>query len=105
MRHNKVKQNKRCDVMIMDMDRTQTEESRKWVTQYMLCSVNGFESSKPGRTGGDKGCHVDLGIFGTCLVLQTSVSAVHKRGSMSAGWITGIIHQIIPQPATQNSHL
>ena len=57
----------------------QVGQKGKWVTQYELCSVNGFESSKPGRTGRDKGCHVDLGIFRTVLPLfQTSVSALHK---------------------------
>ncbi len=45
------------------------QDRRKWVTQYMLCSGKRFESSKPGRTGRDKGCHVDLGIFRTVLLL------------------------------------
>lgn len=46
-----------------------TQHRRKWVTQYMLCSAKLSESSKPGRTRRDKGCHVDLGIFRTVLLL------------------------------------
>lgn len=38
------------------------------MTQYTLCSAVRFESSKPGRTGWDKGCHVDLGIFRDALL-------------------------------------
>lgn len=62
-----------------EREQNQVGQQGKWVTQYELCSADGLESSKPGRTGRDKGCHVDLGIFRTVLLLfQTSVSALHK---------------------------
>lgn len=64
MWHNNEKQDKTRWEMRGDRPK---QDRRKSVTQYILCS--GFESSKPGRTGWDKGWHVDLGIFRTVLLL------------------------------------
>lgn len=54
------------------------QDRRKWVTQDMLCSAEGFESSKPGRTGRDNGAMWIWGLLDCSPVFQTSVRAVQN---------------------------
>lgn len=64
-----------------------TQDRRKWVTQYMLCLAKGFESSKPGRTGQDKGCRVDLGFLGPFF---SCVSDLCECGRIKGKYVSGL---------------